>query len=336
MRKVSIFVCLMALVLCWGGVASAHQTLGAHIKCQDSFVFMLDYSGSMMMTHKLYKEEKLDVAKQAMAKINAKLPNLAYQAAVNTFNPNRAVVAAGAWNRADLNKAIWGIRSGQNIFGRMTPMARGLASTPVLPGKTAVILFSDGDNNLGSDPVASANAIYAANPGATIHVVSLADTPKGAAVLKGIAGLKAGSVLVDATELVAVDELADKFVKDVFCYEAILPQDFVTLRSVHFAIGSYKLDKVATATLDAYATVLKTRPAEKLNIVGWADVTGNKQSNLVLSQNRAKAVRAYLENAGVKNPIFVEEGRGVSYYFDNNNTFGRFMNRRVEVNIVNP
>jgi len=205
-----------------------------------------------------------------------------------------------------------------------------------LPGKTAIILLSDGESNLGQSPIAGAQAIYAANPNATIHIVSLADTKKGDANLKQIAALKPGSVLVDATELVAVDELADQFVKKIFCYEATQPKDIITLRSVHFAVGKYNLDKLATATLDQYAAILKTRPAEKISIVGWADVTGKKQANQVLSENRAKAVKGYLEKVGVKNQIIVDDGRGVSFYFDNSTALGRFLNRRAEVNIINP
>ena len=340
MKKVSILAGILALLLCWGGVAVAHQTLGAHLKCQDSFVFLVDYSGSMMMTHKLYKEEKIDVAKQAMAKINAKLPSLTYNAALRTFSPSQVIVAAGPWDRAAMNKGIWTLRNGQTIVGRLTTMGNDFnaqaSAIGALPGKIAVILLSDGDNSLGSNPVAGAQAIYAANPNATIHIVSLADTKKGAATLNAIAALKPGSVLVDATEIVAVEELADKFVKQVFCYEATQPKDIATLRSVHFAVGKYNLDKLATATLDQYAAILKTRPDEKLSIVGWADVTGNKQFNQTLSENRAHAVKAYLEKAGLKNQILIEDGRGVSYYYDNTSPFGRFLNRRAEVNVINP
>jgi OOP family OmpA-OmpF porin len=321
-------------------VAAAHQTLGAHIKCQDSFLFYVDYSGSMMMTHKVYKEEKIDVAKQAMAKINAKLPSLAYNAGLLTFAPKSTVVAPGAWDRAAMNKGIWSLKNGQAIFGRMTPMGDDFvaqaSAAGALPGKTAILLFSDGEGNLGRDPVAGAQAIYAANPNATFHIVSLADTKKGAAVLQKIAALKPGSQLVDATELLAVEELAAQFVKKVFCYEADQPKDILTLRTVHFAIGKYNLDKLATATLDQYAVILKTRPEEKISIVGWADITGKKQANQILSENRAKAVKNYLEKAGVKNKILIDDGRGVSYYYDNSSSFGRFMNRRAEVNIIYP
>ncbi|MCL2123734.1 MAG: OmpA family protein [Desulfovibrionaceae bacterium] len=341
MKKVSILAGILALILCWGGVAAAHQTLGAHIKCQDSFLFLVDYSGSMMMTHKVYKEEKIDVAKQAMAKINAKLPTLAYNAGLFTFAPKSTVVAAGAWDRAALNKGIWSLRNGRTIYGRLTPMGNDFAAQAsaisALPGKTAIILLSDGEQNLGfRDPVAGAQAIYAANPNATIHIVSLADTKQGADALRQIAALKPGSVLVDATEIVAVEELADQFVQKVFCFEATQPKDILTLRYVHFAVGKYNLDKVATATLDQYAAVLKTRPEERLSIVGWADVTGRKQANQTLSENRAKAVKNYLEKVGVKNKIIVDDGRGVSYYYDNSTPAGRFMNRRAEVNIINP
>jgi len=338
MKKFSILAGILALVLCWGGVAAAHQTLGSHIKCQDSFVFLVDYSGSMMMTHKLYKEEKIDVAKQVMAKINAKLPNLAYNAGLYTFAPKSTVVAAGAWDRAALNKGIWSLQNGRAIYGRMTPMGNDFTAQAsalgALPGKTAIILLTDGVSNLGKDPVAGAQAIYAANPNATIHIVSLCDTKQGQAVLKQIAALKPGSVLVEATELVAVEELADAFVKKVFCYEATQAKDVITLRSVHFAVGKYNLDKLATATLDQYAAVLKTRPAEKVSVVGWADVTGQKKANQILSENRAKAVKNYLEKAGVKNTIIIDDGRGVSYYYDNSTPLGRFLNRRAEVNII--
>ncbi|MDR0238978.1 MAG: OmpA family protein [Deltaproteobacteria bacterium] len=340
MKKFSILAGILALILCWGGVAAAHQTLGAHIKCQDSFLFLVDYSGSMMMTHKVFKEEKIDVAKQAMAKINAKLPALAYNAGLFTFAPKSTVVAAGAWDRAALNKGIWSLKNGQAIYSRMTPMGNDFAAQAsaisALPGKTAIVLLSDGEANLGRDPVAGAQAIYAANPNATIHIVSLADTKKGAAVLQKIAALKPGSVLVDATEIVAVEELADQFVQKVFCFEASQAKDILTLRAVHFAVGKYNLDKVATATLDQYAAVLKTRPEERISIVGWADVTGQKKANQTLSENRAKAVKNYLEKAGVKNKIIVDDGRGVSYYYDNNTPAGRFMNRRAEVNIISP
>lgn len=340
MKKVSILAGILALVLCWGGIAAAHQTLSAHIKCQDSFLFLVDYSGSMMMTHKVYKEEKIDVAKQAMARINAKLPNLAYNAGLFTFSPRTTVVPAGAWDKAAINKGIWSLKNGQTIYGRLTPMGNDFAAQAsaisALPGKTAIILLADGEGNLGRDPVSGAQAIYAANPNATIHIVSLADTKKGAANLQKIAALKPGSVLVDATEIVAVDELADQFVKKVFCYEATQPKDIITLRHIHFAVGKYNLDKLATATLDKYAAILKTRPAERISVVGWADVTGKKQANQTLSENRAKAVKAYLEKAGVKNSIIVDDGRGVSYYYDNSSPLGRFMNRRAEVNIINP
>jgi OOP family OmpA-OmpF porin len=340
MKRISILAGILALVLCWGGVAAAHQTLGAHIKCQDSFLFLVDYSGSMMMTHKVFKEEKIDVAKQAMAKINAKLPSLAYSAGLFTFAPKSTVVAAGPWNRAAMNKGIWSLNNGSPIFGRLTPMGNDFvaqaSAISALPSKTAIILLSDGESNLGRDPVAGAQAIYSSNPNATIHIVSLADTKKGAAVLQKIAALKPGSVLVDATEIVAVDELAAQFVKQVFCYEGSQSKDILTLRYVHFAVGKYNLDKLATATLDQYAAVLKTRPGEKISIVGWADVTGNKKANQTLSENRAKAVKNYLEKAGLKNQILIDDGRGVSYYYDNNSPFGRFMNRRAEVNIIKP
>jgi OOP family OmpA-OmpF porin len=264
------------------------------------------------------------------------MPDLAYQAGLSTFAPKTTPVPVGAWNRDAMNKGIWSLKSGQAIYGRTTPMANGFDLKAPASGKTAVVLLSDGDRNLGPDPVASAQSFYAANPGATINIVSLADTKKGAATLAAIAALKPDSVLMDATDLVAVEESAGAFVDKALCYRATQSKDVVVLRSVHFAVGSYKLDKIAKAKLDAYAAVLKTRSAETLLVRGWADVTGNKTANLKLSQNRSHAVKQYLESVGVKNKILLEDGQGVSYDYDNSTSEGRYMNRRVEINVVNP
>ena len=52
-----------------------------------------------------------------------------------------------------------------------------------LSGKTALIIFTDGDSNYGNDPVAEAQALYDKYPNLCIHIVSYADNAHGKKVV---------------------------------------------------------------------------------------------------------------------------------------------------------
>jgi hypothetical protein len=73
----------------------------------------------------------------------------------------------------------------------------------------------------------------------------------------------------------------------------------------------------------------------KLRIEGHTDNVGNAQANLKLSQDRAKAVKIFLEKEGVKAAQLVSEGFGDKKPIaDNKTEEGRKKNRRVEFKIV--
>lgn len=72
-----------------------------------------------------------------------------------------------------------------------------------------------------------------------------------------------------------------------------------SLDKVTFATGSAKLDGGAAAELAAVAGVLKAYPNARVSVRGFADPAGNAAANQKLSADRAAAVVAALQKAGV-------------------------------------
>lgn len=80
--------------------------------------------------------------------------------------------------------------------------------------------------------------------------------------------------------------------------------------------------------LDDLIESLKTNPASKITVVGYADLRGKDDSNLELSKNRAKTVINFLINNGVDAKTIVHEFRGATTKFDD---IVLMSNRRVEI-----
>ena len=216
-KKMRIMGLALAMVMTMGlGHASAVDW------CPDNFIFLVDQSGSMYM-HFGDPVYKIAVAKQVLLDVNELIPGTNYKAALELFAPVQELYPPGPYDRVAMGKAIRSIKDDQEIFGRQTPMGRGImALDPVLAkmsGKTAVILVSDGMANQGRDPVAEARAIYAKYPDVCIHIIAVADTKdkKGIAILTAINKMSPCSVMVEGLTLAGNRAAVEKFVSDVFC-----------------------------------------------------------------------------------------------------------------------
>jgi len=71
------------------------------------------------------------------------------------------------------------------------------------------------------------------------------------------------------------------------------------LPTVLFQMGKPELLPESSPALDQLANELKGRPALKVRISGHADKVGEPEKNLVLSEQRAEAVKTYLVKAGI-------------------------------------
>lgn len=103
---------------------------------------------------------------------------------------------------------------------------------------------------------------------------------------------------------------------------------------IYFEIGKAILLKESFAALDTVATILKEYTSQHLIIEGHTDNVGNDETNLALSEHRAKAVFIYLVQKGIAAGRLSYKGFGETKpVADNNIPEGRARNRRVELKI---
>lgn len=333
MKWIHATLLILACLVSSGVTAHAWDAMGVHAKVVDGFLFLPDNSGSMMMTYGNTNVKKIDMAKQVMTRLNAKMPELGYQGALCLFSPNKTVLAPMAWNRADMAKAIRDVNNNAAIYGRLTPMAGSFSGLSgvlgKLPSKSAVVLISDGVENLGGKAVSALQSVYAAHPGMVLHIVSVADTAAGKATLKALAALNGKSLLVDAYDVIHSEETALDFARTAFYNETIPNQEVVSLREVLFQVGKYNILPKYAKQLDEMAKIMITRPELKLFIEGFADPSGKMVANQTLSQNRANAVKSYLMSKGVKESTMIVKGRGQTDRFPS-----YLQDRRVDIMII--
>ncbi len=106
--------------------------------------------------------------------------------------------------------------------------------------------------------------------------------------------------------------------------------------SVLFASGKSTLLPVAAAQLVDVAKALTDQGYKSLLVEGHTDSQGSADKNMVLSQERAEAVRAELIRDGIPSDKIRAQGIGSSRPIaDNSTAEGRANNRRVEI-VVEP
>lgn len=107
------------------------------------------------------------------------------------------------------------------------------------------------------------------------------------------------------------------------------------LKNVSFQTGSAQLTDLSKYELDNLVEILNKYPNLAIEIGGHTDNTGDPDSNLQLSQERAQTVYAYLTGKGISGSRLTSVGYGQSRPLDTNDTEdGRKKNRRTEFKIV--
>jgi outer membrane protein OmpA-like peptidoglycan-associated protein/tetratricopeptide (TPR) repeat protein len=122
---------------------------------------------------------------------------------------------------------------------------------------------------------------------------------------------------------------------DVPLRKPVAGGDDVTLNNVFFDVDKFELKPESKYELDKLVMLMKKFPFMKIEIGGHTDNTGDKAKNKTLSQNRAKAVKDYLVNAGIDNTRLNAVGYGDSKPISDNKTAeGRAMNRRTVFKVI--
>jgi OmpA-OmpF porin, OOP family len=112
------------------------------------------------------------------------------------------------------------------------------------------------------------------------------------------------------------------------------PKSFV-LDNCTFETGKAELKPEAYTVLDELVEYLKRKDDERIEVGGHTDDVGKADANMILSQNRANTVRAYLLMKGVAPERVTAQGYGLTQPVAENDTAeGRALNRRTEVKIL--
>lgn len=106
-------------------------------------------------------------------------------------------------------------------------------------------------------------------------------------------------------------------------------------KNIFFKAGSDQLTENSFSSLDNIVTLLNEHPLLKLQIDGHTDSSGIAAKNLILSKQRAQAVKNYLTSKGIDSARLTAEGFGSSKPLESNQTLeGRRKNRRVELKLA--
>jgi len=340
---------------------------GEYVKKVDNFLVILDTSSTMAekQTISWYKKQKKFLhAKDLISCMNQTIPDIELNGGMRVFGKSQPeeglIYGMTEYTKAGLDNAILSLEK----TGGFSPIAESIALTRMdleeTTGKTAVILFSDGKNTDGSDPVLAAKEMKSQfGDNLCIYTVLLGESSKGKTIMDGIADVgKCDFVIAtDAKTLISTNAMTD-FVINVFLGKADKPLplmdsdgDGVTdnIDKCPETPKGIKVDRVGcpipikekiTITLyikfdfdkdmvkpeyhsqiEEVANFLKAYPDKDVDLEGHTDSEGSDAYNLDLSQRRTASVKNVLvETFGIDAARITTEGFGESQPVTTNET----------------
>lgn len=134
--------------------------------------------------------------------------------------------------------------------------------------------------------------------------------------------------------LIANLETDTTYTKNILL-EPIVNNAAIVLKNIFYEVNSFKLSPESQTELDNLVTLLNENPGIKIEISGHTDNVGKPADNLLLSNNRAKAVVNYLNSKKINATRLVAKGYGETKPIaDNKTEAGRLQNRRTEMRVL--
>jgi len=302
----------------------------------DNFIILLDQSGSMYIKDQGKTQTKTEIAKEIMSAVNERVPELGYKGSFTVFSPDRTLVGPTKYERETFRQTIENLPDTGRVYGNRTPLGDAILQLdPLLSkstGKTAVVIVSDGEKNVGTDAIAAARTIQDKYPSMCFHAVSLADVYADGTELRTDAAA-VEQFAQDVFYTVETRKIAERVVEEVVAVEAaaVVPEG-IELEPVHFPFDQYSLTPKAKMKLDENLAKLKKESQLNITIQGHTDAIGTEEYNHMLSKRRAQTVYNYLLERGISPERMETVGYGESQPIASNSTpKGRSLNRRSEI-----
>ncbi|MFZ0135364.1 MAG: OmpA family protein [Desulfobacterales bacterium] len=334
----------------------------------DNFLILLDASGSMGEKYK--GKTKFATAQEVVSRMNKTIPGgMNLNAAVITFGAGfssdaKTAVKPGPYSQESLASAL-----GKINYGGFTPIGKAVSASAddkaALSGVSAVILVSDGKQNVGEDAAKAAQTVKQRfGDKVCFYTIQVGDDPGGKALLEKIASIGDCGFATTADAVYSSEGMA-KFVQSAFC-SGKAPEPVVVAvigdsdgdgildnvdkcpntprgatvnqygcwayqGDILFDFDKYDIKPAAYPILDEALMVYRKNPGLKIEVQGFTDSIGTEEYNMGLSKRRADAVRNYLVDKGVDPKVISTRGFGESNPVASNSTKeGRALNRRVE------
>lgn len=117
---------------------------------------------------------------------------------------------------------------------------------------------------------------------------------------------------------------------------AVIEKINLAAKNIFFVTGSSKLLAKSFSSLDNVVKILKDNPTYMVDIEGHTDTTGTHEKNMILSNQRASSVKAYMVSKGIDESRITSKGFGPDRPIaSNKTTAGKAQNRRVEMKLRN-
>jgi len=148
--------------------------------------------------------------------------------------------------------------------------------------------------------------------------------------------IKGEDIVYQSTYVAAKDSITAPVIKLEMEVQPIEVGMHYRLHNIYFAFNSADILSSSQKVLDEFIVFLNDHPTMTISIEGHTDNVGSDEFNLILSENRAKAVYNYLVNNGIDANRLQYKGFGKTNPIATNETEeGRAMNRRTEFVILN-
>ncbi|MES1217127.1 MAG: OmpA family protein, partial [Bacteroidota bacterium] len=116
--------------------------------------------------------------------------------------------------------------------------------------------------------------------------------------------------------------------------EEVVKKMSYAAKQIYFATGKATLLSKSAPALNDVVKILNSSPDVHLQVEGYTDNTGKPETNVILSEKRALAVKTYLTGKGIAENRITYKGYGQENpVADNKSAAGRAKNRRVELKL---